>query len=343
MRYFKLISAGAIAAMMAIFPAVVPTRTPAQFVPAAAPNQPAARAQLVRTLIAHPDTGVYDFALSSDAQTIVSTSRDRSVRVFKWRDNVQDLRIDAEVLNTWFSAVSISPDGQTLVTRRTDNIIQLRDLTSGQVRTTLSPSSGLGIAAIAANNRTLVDASGTGGDFSIRLWDLDNQQSRSIGGNWANLTAITPDGYILVAASQTGTATVWNLVRGQRLSTFSTGATEGATAIAISADGLRVFVAKTGRVEEWNARTGRLTRSLLQTNAPITALAVSPNGQTLAIGFGNYIQMRDLRSNRPLYNLSNSATSGQVMRFSPDGRVFFNSDGSGQSAVNDRLRVWQLP
>lgn len=337
--------------MMAISPAVTTTSTQAQSTPVAVPSQPTARAQLVRTLIAHPDTGVYDFALSLDAQTIVSTSRDRSVRVFKWRDNVQDLRIDAEVSNTWFSGVSISPDGQTLVTRRTDGVIQLRDLGSGQVRTTLSPSGGSGIAAIAANNRTLVDAAGTGGDFRIRLWNLNNQQSRSIGGNWANLTAITPDCYILVAASQTGTATAWNLIRGQRLSTFPTGATEGATAIAISADGLRVFVAKTGRAEEWNARTGTLTRSgtdqlrwpLLQTNATITALAVSPNGQTLAIGFGNYIQMRDLRSNRPLYNLSSNATSGQVMRFSPDGRVFFNSDGGGQSTVNDRLRVWQLP
>ncbi|MBD2092876.1 hypothetical protein H6F67_23795 [Microcoleus sp. FACHB-1515] len=316
-------------------PAILPQSARSQPVPA---TPVAARPQLVRTVLAH-DGPIASFAFSPNSRTLVTSGRDRTVRVFQDLGLVQDLRIDSDVDNTWFSWVAVSPDGQTLVTSRSDGTIQLRDF-GGTVKTTLSyPSRGEGRVAIAANNRTLIDATGFNGNFGIRLWDLTTQQHRYIGGNWATHTAITPDGYILVAGSSTGTATVWNLNSGRRIVTFPAGATERMTAIAISADGLRVYVAKRNRLEEWNARSGTLTRNLLQTpgTAQIQSLAVHPDGQRMAIGFRNYIQLRDLRTNRPLHNLAANSSFPPLLSFSPDGRYFVNTDW-----LNDRLRVWRL-
>lgn len=351
MRYQRLIQTGLIAATLALAYSLTTIRAAeSQTVPPA--SQTASRPQLVRTLIAH-DGGIYNLAIGGDGRTIATSGSDRSVRLFNWRDGVQNLRIDSEVSFTWFSGVALSSDGRTLVTSRSDGTIQARDASTGEVTSTLPDrSSGTGLVAIAADNKTLVDATGSGGDFRIKLWNLETQQLRNIGGNWADRVAITPDGYILVAASSNGTATVWNLISGQRLSTFSQGATVGATAIALSSDGLRVFVAKQGLLEEWNARTGRLTRTLLQTNSSIKGIAVSPNNQTLAIGFGNYIQLRNLQTNRPLYNLAANTPNQQVMSFSPDGQFFFSSDGTYRPitgswqpalAAGDRLRIWRLP
>ncbi|NJL23477.1 MAG: WD40 repeat domain-containing protein, partial [Leptolyngbyaceae cyanobacterium SM1_3_5] len=86
-------------------------------------------------------------------------------------------------------------------------------------------------------------------------------------------------------------------------------------------------------------RSGTLTRTLLQTpgTAQILSIAVHPDGQRIAIGFSNYIQLRDLRTNRPLHNLAANASVSQLLNFSPDGRHFVNTDWLG-----DRLRVWRL-
>ncbi|NJL23594.1 MAG: hypothetical protein HC895_26790 [Leptolyngbyaceae cyanobacterium SM1_3_5] len=49
------------------------------------------------------------------------------------------------------------------------------------------------------------------------------------------------------------------------------------TAIAISADGSRVYVAKRNRLEEWNARSGTLTQTLLQGKAGVLVSASESN------------------------------------------------------------------
>ncbi|NJL23593.1 MAG: hypothetical protein HC895_26785 [Leptolyngbyaceae cyanobacterium SM1_3_5] len=211
-------------------PAVLPPAR-SQTVPAGLPG--VARPQLVRTAIAH-DGPIYNFVFSPDNRTIVTSGADRTVRVFQDLGLVQDLRIEADAPDAFFRWVAVSPDGRTIVTSRSDGTIQLRDF-GGTVRTTLPALSrsegpvmtlpallqGDGRVAIAANNRTLIDATGLNDNFRIRLWDLTNQQQRDLGGHRATHTALTPDGYTLVAASNTGTATVWDLNGGRRVVTIS--------------------------------------------------------------------------------------------------------------------------
>lgn len=89
-------------------------------------------------------------------------------------------------------------------------------------------------------------------------------------------------------------------------------------------------------LKQWNARTGRLNRTLFRGIQP-KSIAISPDGRTLAIGYYNHIRLWNLSTNQLLYNLPANASGSQLLRFSPDGQFFVNTDEEG-----DVIRVWQL-
>jgi WD40 repeat protein len=119
--------------------------------------------------------------------------------------------------------------------------------------------------------------------------------------------------------------------------TLPTGSTVGAVAIALTPNAESLIVAYgDGSVKQWNARTGRLNRTLFRGISP-GSIAMSPDGRVLAIGYYNHIRLWNLNTNRLLHNLPANSLSRQLLRFSPDGRFFLNTDEEG-----DIIRVWQL-
>jgi WD40 repeat protein len=247
--------------------------------------------------------------------------------------------------NDWFTAATFSPDGQTLLTSRSDGTLQLRNIQMGTVQSEAPwRFSGYGILAFTADGQALIDASGQGGDFRIYLWDFQRRQApRNIGGTWVTspaMMAVTPDGYTLAAGSNNGTTRIWNIRTGQVLSTLPAGATIAASSIALTPDGQTLLVSYgDGSVKQWSTRTGRLNRVLFPAGRyGEQAIAISPNGQILAMNFGNSIRLWNLQTNRLIANLpANVATNKHVMAFSPDSRFLLNTDGDGS-----RIRVWQL-
>ncbi|MGG6294379.1 WD40 repeat domain-containing protein [Leptolyngbya sp. AN02str] len=286
---------------------------------------------------------IYNMDFTPDGNFVATSHSDGSVRLWAWRDGVQHLRFDRDTDNTVFSWVDITPDGQYFVTSKSNGTVQLREIGSGVVTQELPINTrGSGIVMVTADGKTLVNATGLGSDFSISLWDMETQQEhQNLGGYRADYAAITPNGYTLVSASSSGTASVWDLRQGKRISTLPPGATEGITALAICPDRRAIYTAHSnGTIKQWNAQQGRLERTLLTTRTPAKALAVSGDRQTLAISFGNYIQLRNLPTNQPRYNLASNAPGPQIMSFSPDGRYFLNTDGANDQS---RLRIWQIP
>lgn len=303
------------------------------------------RPQLVHTYVGY-EGWLYNFSFSPDGQFLATSHSDGSARIWDWRNFVQHMRFDVDAGSTWYSWVSFLPNGRSLLTSRSDGTIQLVDPASGAPTLTLpGRSNGSGIVTVTADGTTLVDATGVRGDFRIKLWNLETQRERqTLWGNSADLTAITPDGYTLVGASSSGSAIVWNLRQGEVISTFPQGATEGVNAIAISANGQSVFTSARGVLNQWDARRGRLVRTVLRVNGDMYGLAISPDGKTLAVHFGNYIHLRDIATNRALYNLPANAVGQQVMTFSPDSAYFISTDGrSATEGISQQFRVWRLP
>lgn len=298
------------------------------------------RPKLVQELEEH--TGfVYDMTFSCDGQTLISTSstEDKVVRLWNWRSGKQQLSFAAENPDDWFTAAFLSPDRQTLITADSIGRIQLRNPQTGTVRSHFpARTRGAGIVTLSRDGQTLIDATGTGGDFNITLWNFKTQQQEQlILGNWANLWAITPDSDTLASASMNGTAGVWNLRTRKVITALPISATVGAIAIALIPDAKSLIVAYgDGSLKQWNARTGRLDRTLFRGISP-QSIAISPDNRTLAIGYYNHIRLWNLSTNRLLHNLPANSPSRQLLRFSPDGRFFLNTDEEGNI-----IRVWQL-
>ncbi|MBD2018585.1 hypothetical protein H6F43_00105 [Leptolyngbya sp. FACHB-36] len=298
------------------------------------------RPRLVQELNGHTSF-VYSLTLSCDGQTLISTSgtTDKSVRLWNWRSGKQQLSFTADNPNDWFTTAFLSPDRRTLITADSKGVIQLRDPQTGSVRSIFpARTRGVGIVTLTLDGQTLVDATGTGGDFGVRLWNFNTQQQYpGTFGTWADVWTITPDGYTLAAASNSGTAKVWNLRTRQLVSALPTSSTVGAVAIALTPNAESLIVAYTdGSLKQWNARTGRLSRTLFR-GIPPKSIAMSPDGRTLAIGYHNHIRLWNLSTNQLLHNLPANAPGPQRLRFSPDGRFFLNTDEEG-----DVIRVWQL-
>ncbi|MBD2034038.1 WD40 repeat domain-containing protein [Leptolyngbya sp. FACHB-321] len=306
----------------------------------ASPQPTNFRPRLVQELAEHTSF-VYSLTFSCDGRTLISTSStiDKSVKLWDWRSGKQQLSFTASNPNDWFTSAFLSPDGQTLVTADSKGEIQLREPQTGAVRSLFpARTRGVGIVVLTRDGQTLVDATGRGGDFSITLWNFTTQQQQQrLSGSWADVWTITPDGYILAAASNSGTARVWNLRNGQLVSTLPISATAGAMAIALTPNAESLIVTYTdGSIKQWNARTGRFNRLLFRGIQP-KAIAMSPDGRTLAIGYYNHVRLWDLNTNRLFHNLPANASGPQLLRFSPDGRFFLNTDEEGNV-----IRVWQL-
>ena len=123
---------------------------------------------------------------------------------------------------------------------------------------------------------------------------------------------------------------LWERSR-QHLATFELG--EAAHAVAFAGAGTLASGSAEG-VNLWDleTRTG-VTTSL---SAAVTAVAVSPDGATLASGSaGGQVQLLDLQSSRVVATLSEHAQEIRSLAFSPDGTIL-------ASGGQDGIRLWDM-
>jgi WD40 repeat protein/serine/threonine protein kinase len=133
-----------------------------------------------------------------------------------------------------------------------------------------------------------------GGDYKVRLWDIPN--SRPLPFPPANpagalpIIAFQPNGH-LVLVSPAQEAEVWDVVAGQKASTFGKGRLPPRgqfvrTKTALSADGHR-FAWQGGGVTVWDMHSRKLLAALPEDDSKVWALALSPDGHRLAVGLSD--------------------------------------------------------
>ncbi|MCY2964355.1 MAG: WD40 repeat domain-containing protein [Planctomycetota bacterium] len=96
----------------------------------------------------------------------------------------------------------------------------------------------------------------------------------------------SPDGKSILSGGADQTVKLWSAETGERLLTLSE-ATKGINAVVFHPKGLEFAAAgidRTIRVYEWNGTTARLKRAAFAHDAPVLALAYSPDGATLFSG-----------------------------------------------------------
>ena len=154
------------------------------------------------TLNGHSDK-VYAVAITPNSQTLVSSSKDKTIRVW-------DLQTGREMYilkpHTAAKTIIISPDGQTLISGHQDSTIKLWNLHTGELISTGKQHRQAVVSlAIHPDGETLASSNIDGVIHIINLTTGEIVQTL----NGYSLLAFSRDGKTLLSSSRNGTIKIW--------------------------------------------------------------------------------------------------------------------------------------
>jgi WD40 repeat protein len=184
------------------------------------------------------------------------------------------------------SALTLSPDGESLAVAYPNRIVLLSTVTGKLMRTIESRIANVSRIIFSADGRMVAAADENG---AIETWDLGSGQAFPIITSAGKTTALrfAPGGLVLVSASEDGSVNLWDLRTGV-LSSHLQKHSGAVNAIAFSSDGNLMATGGDDRtVIIWETAKGKARRTLKGHDLTVTSLAFSPDGSILASGCGN--------------------------------------------------------
>ena len=178
-------------------------------------------------------------------------------------------------------------------------------------------------------------------------WHLPDGAKMRLGKGRANEIAYSPDGTKLAVASDIG-IWIYDTQTGEELDLFPANRF-GVSAIAFSPDGnmlasdsfdgtISYWNIENLTVRLWDVNSGRQIRTFTGHTHPITCLAFSPDGKTIASGSADYVvRVWDVESGRQLHRLLGPTGSVTSVAFSPDSKTLVGS-GSRQNF----FKLWDV-
>ena len=243
------------------------------------------------------------------------------------------------------NSLAVHPGGRIVASGGADGFLHLRAAGSGELQRTIATENGrVRNIAFTADGATLAAA----GLWRARTWDLRNTSSppRNFGGS-EGVTDVHfgADGRVLATCNgSSGQVRFWDLAADSRADHWA-GHSGAVTGLAVSADARSVVSASSdGTVSAWHPGATAPAPSL-RAAANVSALAVSQNGQWLAIvGLPGTAAVWDARDGRRIAGLPDLKASRAVIFADADRRLIAGeSDGtlvmwdwSGGAASNPR-------
>ena len=250
-----------------------------------------------------PSAFIEDICFSPDGHRIATGSRDGAVRVWATADGAPvapPIPHDGPV-----TIVRFSPDGRTLLTA------------------THSPRP-------AARDRE-----------AAYLWDAVT--GRLIGHPMEHLDNLlgaefSPDGALVVTASDDNTARVWDAHTGAPVSP-ELRQKRSIVSVAFSPDSTRVATASLdGTARIWSARTGTVLARALPHDDHVNDVQFSPDGRRIATAsHDKTVRLWDAVTGHPLTEPLRHAAPVVQVRFHPDGQHIIASTADGTA------RIWDVP
>ena len=216
-------------------------------------------------------------------------------------------------------AVAFSPDGTKLASGSVDKTVKLWDVSTGKnINTLTGHKDRVGSVAFSPDGTKLASGSA---DKTVKLWDV------STGKNINTLTghkdrvesiAFSPDGTKLASGSADETVKLWDVSTGENINTFGeTGSASAAVQM------LQIF-------------SGRGSSST-QRKSPVTSVAFSPDGTTLASGeLGGMVKLWNVSTGKNINTFHGPGGLSTSVAFSPDGTKLASSISGGYGTVEIR-------
>ncbi|MBG1271190.1 serine/threonine-protein kinase [Nostoc sp. WHI] len=242
----------------------------------------------IRTLEGH-SSWIWTVAFSPNSKALASGSADKTIKL--WNLETGKLIRTLEGHTDGVSSVTFSPDGKTLASGSAsqDKTIKLWNLQTGKlIRTLEGHTNGVPSVVFSPDGMTLASGSW---DKTIKLWNLKTGKLiRALEGNPDSIlsVAFAPDGLTLASGSKDMKIKLWNLKTGKLIHTLKghNDKVNSVTFLSSASPNCVTLVSGSSdkTIKLWNPVTGKEIRTLKTGSGYIYAVAISPDGQTIAGG-----------------------------------------------------------
>ncbi|HAJ60434.1 MAG TPA: hypothetical protein DCP31_15155, partial [Cyanobacteria bacterium UBA8543] len=236
------------------------------------------------------------------------------------------------------NAVTLTPDGQQVISASADGTLKVWDAKSGQsLRAWQGHTAPVNAVTLTPDGQQAVSVSADG---TMRVWDIKTGQSLpTVEGHTApvNAVAVTPDGQQVISASLDGILRVWDLKNGKSIRTLE-GHTASVNAVAVTPKGQQVVSAlNDGNLIIWDAKSGQSLSTLEGHTAPVLGVAVTPDGQqAVSASADSTLRVWDLKNGTSSRALEGHTAPVNAVAVTPNGQQAISASADGT------LKVWDL-
>lgn len=215
--------------------------------------------------------------------------------------------------------VAYSPDGATLATAGTDQLVSLWDIATGRLRAKFTGHTGVVWSlAWSPDGQRLATA---GWDGTVRVWDITRRQDAEPIPTEANFSvAFSPDGEVLAGGG--AGVQLWDAECGERFKTLPELDMRDVR-VAFSPDG-KLFAAfgEDNVIHLYSTKQWAHLGTIPAPTHPITAMIFSPDSQTIAVPIlDKTVRLYDVQTRQERLRLEGGKEHIVTAAFLPDGKT----------------------
>lgn len=275
--------------------------------------------------------------MSPDGRYIVSSSRDKSVRLWDAVNGLQVALLEGHT--DMVNYVEFSPDGQWIVTASSDSTARIWDFGTLQVAGILKGhGAGVKKAAFSPDGTMIATACQ---DDTVRLWRMEDCSClMKLAGHTSDVNgvAFSPNGRRLVSVSNDGTLRMWSVPGGLEIMVRDVQA-NWLNDVTYSPDGRMIAVAcddSTARVLD--ARTGVTinVKDKVHTSYVRTARFSHNSKYLVTTSSDNTVCLWDAKTDTCYQIFKGHSDWVNMARFSPNDKMLYSASS------DNTIRIWNL-
>jgi WD40 repeat protein len=281
-------------------------------------------------------------AFSPNGQWLASGSDDQTAKLYRTSDWGVERTLTGH--SNQVLSVAFSPDSTRLATGSWDQTVRLWNVSDGNLAFSLPHGSGVGAVAFSPDGKTL--ATGTW-DHNIRLWDPKRGVlvDTLLGHNaFVQTLAFAPDSRTLASGSWYPEYAIklWQPPSWRASAFQPPTVTNHSSSISdlIFTATARLISGGDSTARYWDRSNGRFL-STTSATASVTTMALSPNGQLLALpGADNTVKIYRVPDGALLQTLVGHTDYITGLAFSHDGTLL--ASGAFFNGTNDAIKLWNV-